>query len=420
MNDTFLKSGKCGGLASWPISSAIFVCVVFALMAFWSHLIEYNIGRIKNLSEAGAYSDKIILGADPLEYLEYFRHYPTTLSGVSRENVYTEFHKRPLYGPICSTISLFLGTVLHIKYPLNMILILAAYATSCSVLLYLLLCRIVPTLLAVAFTFLGTSSFGWLSLFSIPESYSLTIFGALLALMSGLSFYKSDDNILHFAALRHSLVVGIVSWLYLPLAGAALLVLTRVRSLKALICILLPVIAVVVVIALVPQLIEKGGEGIEYQIEYGHRWGSVDYITFANFIDVLISFLFFSFLSPVYDFLAAKGSPEFTPQDFPYWFSSIVLMAFVYLCLLRQLVKGQNWREVGGAIAWLITLTLFYTYYNPSEALLYVSLPATIIVYIAATSISRTEFVASSPRIVAFYVISLGLLALFVNLSSIL
>ena len=363
--------------------------LVFGLqMSFWWVLIKHNVERAH---AARSQMDARVMGLDIRKYTGYFRNYPrSVILGPKRyfdalptsdENVFQQFTKRPLFGPIFVAVNWPLSLV-GFEFPTRMFVALTFFAALSGVLMFILLWNLgwLPAQ-AVIGSFLGTWSFAWLSTFSLPESHSVTISAAILCLISGQRLVRADRPTLKLA-LPHALLAGVAAWLYLPLCGAALFVLSVVREPKHWLTIFLPFIIIVVGIAVAPQLFTDLG-GVHRQMRYGER-----YISLSNFLsleplrDVSMTFLFFCFVAPVRDFVTSIGRPDwnYIASSWPTIFA-VCAMAAGYCWLLWLIISRGLSRELFGVGAWLACLLLFFVIFNPEEVLLYASVPVALIIY---------------------------------------
>ncbi len=361
-----------------------------ALMCGWSSLLAHNLARVERLTKAvqeQSQRNLLMLSADSLEYRDYFERFPTSFGAMSEKTVSVEFYKRPLYGPISATLTVLLSWI-GFTFPISLYAILSFYAST-AVLLAFKLFRIggLPAPESVLLAAVCSLSFGWLTVFSIPESYSLTACGALIAMISGarLGDLDLDRRGAAFSWVRHAVVSGVAAWLYLPIAGAVLLLVPVTRSRQHWRTVMVPAIAIAAAVAIAPQF-WFGLSSVESQLTYGGRWS-----TLAHFADVRLlaevgsAFLFFGLVSPVPDFLYAKA--ELDLSVFRVWSPALpatVLLVGCYVALWAQRPAGETARRVSGALLWLATLFAFHVYFNPREVLLYLTVPVAVLVYSAA------------------------------------
>jgi hypothetical protein len=376
--------------ALWFATISLFFLA--GLMVAWSSLIAHNLPRAEKLIGPVPQSlqrDLMVIGTDFEEYRDYFRNYPKTLGEVEKDNVFSEFHKRPLYGPVSSTLNIFLNA-LGITFPNSMLVILSLYAASCSILLYFLLHLMgLPRLQSVLLTAAATVSFGWLSVFSLPESYSLTICAMLVAMISATYVLRVPEENFKTAVLAHAGLLGVCGWLYLPIAGALLLVVPRMRSLRESWTIFLPAVLIIVAVAMFPH-IAKGRDGVDLLITHGTAYSSLmNVVSVRNWIDVAFSFLIFSFVAPIDDVVSATST-----LNWDYILRNEILVVWLvvgiaaYAAAFWLVIKRSYLLRVSGAAAWLLGLIVFYVYFNPREALLYLSLPVPLIIYMFAQVLS--------------------------------
>ena len=364
---------------------AIFFCLQFA--AWWA-LIEHNYARVL---EIRVESDARVMGSDVREYTRYFRQYPESAIFGSKkylrqlpkekENVFEEFLKRPLFAPIFIAFN-WLLSLFGVGY-LGRLLAFASLFASLSGLLMCLLLRSVNWTYpqAALGALFCASSFSWLSTFSIPESYSLTISAALLCLISGHRLAQSDEA-LHVRSYRHAVICGIAAWLYPPLCGASLLVLSAIKERRQWLTIALPVVVIAMAVAVAPQLMTEIG-GLKRQMRYGASYSSLaNLLSLEWWRDVTAVFFFFSFVAPVRDFVTSSGRPDWGYVGSS-WSTILAMLAMAtgYCLLVARAIAGRFGSQLSGVVIWSSSLVLFSIVFNPKEVLLYASLPATLVAY---------------------------------------
>ncbi|MCX5578955.1 hypothetical protein [Kaistia terrae] len=363
-------------------------------MVAWSALLQYNLPRAQATIEAQpALRNFLVMSADFGEYRDYYRDYPKHLGDITRSNIFNEYYKRPAYGPISGGLSFMLSKWPGIDYPRSMFLILSFYASLAGTLFFWLMRRTGLDLpLATTMTAIGVFSFGWLSVFSVPESYSLAVCGILACLLSGSSFVV-ERELRPGSAVRHAVVAGLSTWLYLPAAAATVLLLPALRSRRQWITVLAPALAIAAVIGYGPHLLYQG-ESAQLQLDYAKKW-----MTLGNFIDpatiskVFFSFIFFSIVAPVPDFVAASPDPSIRFAG-THWLAVCLLGAqaafLIYLTVSSHLVR------IAGVAAFFAILMAFHIYFNPHEVLLYLS--PIVPVLLLGTAMLLVDFLRTRPQ----------------------
>ena len=370
--------------AGWDV---VIMLSFFIQMLAWSSLLVHNLARAEKLWQVvpdQKQRNLTVLSADFLEYRDYYRDFPQRISEVSPQTFYVEFEKRPLYGPVSATLTILLRSFLGVTYPVSMYVILSLYASLATMLLFHILKTVgVPALEGGLLAAAGTLSFAWLSVFSIPESYSLSVCAALLAILSGTRLPDLEAQGAGRAIARHALVVGVTSWVYPPICGAVFLVISRVSHRKQWLTLVLPALLLAATVAFAPHLF-SGRSAIQEQLDYGSKWSSV-----AHFADwelmtqVGAAFLFLGIVAPVADFVFAKAEVDL-PAIVGMWttLAGIALLLISYGALVFYSLSSRNLRRVSGALLWFFALFLFHVFYNPREVLLYLSIPVALLLYI--------------------------------------
>ena len=418
------KRNAANGLVGQGVWLLILFCIQ---MPLWWTLSEHNTRRTL---AARAEIEAPIQGADVEDYVQYFRVYPESVIPGSTENVFQELSKRPLFPPIFIAFNWTLSQT-GFEYPARMYVFLAFFASSCSVSMCKLLLRENwSPLQSVLGSLVCTFSFSWLSMFSIPETYSLAVLAAIFCLLSGQRLSHSKQS-LSTLSLQHAVIVGLASWAFLPLSGGSLLVLSAVKNKREVITIVLPVLVIAVTIALVPLFVTQfGGLRLDHslsQVEYTMKYhSSLSNLTSIEWWrDVSTVFLFFSFVAPVQDFVTATGRPDWT-YIASSWPTIIVVLGMVaaYCLLLASAIAGGLTRQLLGVGVWLGILLLFFIVFNPKEVLLYASLPATLVVYCSAVVLGHEKglrIAEPAQRTISSVALALaGILLLCLNLPAIL
>src|SRR5262249_42596861 len=148
----------------------------------------------------------------------------------------------PLWGPVSAALSLGASELFGLAFPSRMLLVLALYSSACVCLLFALLrCAGVRWEWATLMSAIATVAFGWLSMFSIPESASLAAMGALIAMLSGANLPVGRNA--PKKLLLHCLLTGFMAWLHLTICGAVLFILRSIDQRRQVFTILLPCVA---------------------------------------------------------------------------------------------------------------------------------------------------------------------------------
>jgi len=396
-----------------------FSVITFLLLFFsWNELITWNWARINQIcrsttvyeasptipSNTGEMDwkkcESYFLGADPLEYELYFRRFPGSLPDFigqisdarARQTLLVEIHKRPLFGPLTALATSIVGTLSGLPHPERMHAVLALYASICSLLLFRLLRWAGSSIaLALCATTVATASFSWLSVFSIPESYSLSVAATIIAARSGMSLSRATERHEEWAIVAHSLVIGIASWLYLPACGALFFGLSpfprRPKALRVPLTLGVSICA----LALSPQLILGGFAQVATQMDYGMQWGSISNLLDLDiWLEVIAAFLVFSIVAPADHALTIPGTVQwYAVHSLPVIASAACVIASYILLIRSATLRGMQLRDLVGPAFWLISLLTFHVIFNPREVLLYTSPPLVLIVLMASLIIKQ-------------------------------
>lgn len=371
----------------------LFCLTVGALTLAWSLLLRHNLGRTEALMLRVTEQKErnlTLLSADVLEYRDYYERFPRTWADWTDETVYVEYYKRAAYGPISAALNTIVHSVLHVPFPASMYLILSFYAALASTLMFVLLRTLglgfpESTLLAGA----ATVSFSWLSLFSVPESYSLSVCATIVAAISGSRLPALEAPGATRALIRHVIVVGVLAWIYLPVCGAVLLAAARVTHARQWTRLVAPSAVAAVLFALAPQVL-VGLDALRFQLDYANRLSSASHFEDPSAVgQVATAFMLFGLVTPVPDFIHAPATPSIRAA-LSAW-PTLVVSAFLlcgYGALAWRVVVFRRVRALAGALLWFASLYLFHVLYNPSEVLLYVSIPTAVLVYIVGLALA--------------------------------
>ena len=389
--------------------SAALLIVFFLLIAFWYQAIQINwvpstVDVPSTLDGQDPY-----LGADIDKYAGYFRDFPATIgefkaapsiSALTKDKVVVEYWKKPLYGPVSAVLSLGASELFGLAFPRRMFLVLALYCSACTCLLFVLLRSAgLRWEWATLLSAIATVAFGWLSMFSIPESYSLVTLGALISMRSGanLPLGQSAPKKL----VLYCLVTGCMAWLYLPICAAILFVLRAIDQRRQVFTILLPCIALVCFVALVPQFFAlpehpRMQGGIAYQMSYGARYSSfINLLNGRRWLDVTFAILAFSLVSPVNHFASSSGSVQWDiifSRPAALGISLALITAYVFGGLAFWRRASFTMRKVLAVpVLWLVALIIFHVAYNPRDVLMYLSVPLAVILYAVGIGLSEVK-----------------------------
>jgi hypothetical protein len=378
-----------------PWLAALLVIAAITLQMFaWSALLQHNLLRAEVVIDAQpGLQNILVLSADFEEYRDYYRDYPKHIKDLSRANIFNEYYKRPAYGPISGGLSLILSKWLDIEYPRSMFIILSFYASLAGTLFFWLMRRTGLDLsLSAAMTAICVLSFGWLSVFSVPESYSLAVCSILVCLLSGSSFVV-ERELRPGSAVRHAVIAGLSTWLYLPAAATTLLILPALRSRRQWLIVLAPALAISIVIGYGPHLFYQG-ESAQLQLDYAKKWMMLEnFLDPATISKVILSFIFFSIIAPVPDFITA--SPDLSIRSVMTNWLAICLVG-AQAAFLVFLAVGSRLDRMAGVATLFAILVAFHIYFNPHEVLLYLS--PIVPVLLLGTAMLLVDYLRIRPR----------------------
>jgi hypothetical protein len=391
------------------IRSVTSLAVFFLLAAFWYQSIQLNWDPNVVDGEVG---EPPYLGADVHKYSSYFRDFPATIdeiksassiSTLAKEKVFVELWKKPLWGPVSAVLSLGASELFRLALPNRMFVVLALYGSACTYLLFALLRSAgVRWEWATLISAIATVSFGWLSMFSIVETASLSTVGALIAMWSGanLSMGRNAPKNL----LLHCLLTGCMAWLHLTICGAVLFILRSIDQRRQVFTILLPCIALVCFVALLPQFFghtsypadRRMQGGIDFQISYAAMYGNLaNWFEVKYWLDATFAFLAFILVSPINHFASSPGTVQWDvvfSRPAALGASLLVITAYVSggLVFWRRASFAMR-KALAVPLLWLVLLIIFYVFFNPREVLVYLPIPLAIVLYAVGIGLSEVK-----------------------------
>jgi len=390
-------------------SGVLSLAVFFLLVAFWYQAIQLNWDPNEVDGDIG---EPPYLGGDMHKFSWYFRDFPPTIddfrsapsiSTIAKRKVLVEWFKRPLYGPVSSVVSLGASELFGLAYPSRMFLVLALYASACTLLLFSLLQSAgLRWEWAILICALANVAFGWLSMFSIPESASLSTMGALIAMNSGakLPIGRSASKNL----LLHCVITGCMAWIHLTICGATLFILRSIEQKRQVFTVLLPCIALVFFIALLPQFFGhtslpedfRTQGGIAFQVSYAERYDNLmNFFDIQYWLNATFAFLVFSLVSPVNHFASAPGGVQWDvvfSRPAALGASLVVIAAYVFGAIVFWGRASLAMRKaLMIPLLWLVGLIIFYVFFNPREILLYTPIPLALVLYAVGIGLAQTK-----------------------------
>jgi len=241
-------------------------------------------------------------------------------------------------------------------------------------LVFLLFCAYLDEMItALLFTCLYGVLFTNLVFFSIPESYSLSNLGIVVFFMLAIRFHK---RISLYRSILFGLTAGIGALLNPPL-GLLLFSLyalcIRQHDFRQFLRLALWAGLTALLVFIGTNFLLFGFDYIEHSRKLVNRWAAFsNYLSFANWLNVVISFFIFSVISPLKE-LERSIKLEDIQGYFRSPVTTVIFSVFIsYLgYALLQAVRQTADRLSLAFAAWPAVIYLFYIYFNPAEAFLY-------------------------------------------------
>jgi hypothetical protein len=251
--------------------------------------------------------------------------------------------------------------------------------------------------LALLFACLYAFFFSNLVIFSIPETYSMSNLTILLYLSYLLRVRGS-------LAGRDSLVLSVLAG-FAALFNAPLLSLMAIHLVSMLRRVepkrwaLLAVsnAALGALVFLLGNFLINGWAFISFYTDYTSSWASIgNLLDIGSVASVVVDFFFYSVLSPTRHPHGTWGWQGLSG----YWSSPLGAVLFpllaIYICygIFAAIKHHKSHPLAGSLLAWMVLMTLFYTYFNPREAMLYSSqilLPLTFVLALAFETVRVRE-----------------------------
>jgi len=365
----------------------------------------------------------VIHGADVQEYYYYFQQYPDDAKQLRLalaspnafyERIGTEYYKRPAFGPLTTALGFAWHQLTGAGFPERMFDLLSVYAALASTLVFATFLRVGATIGVSILATLGAStSYAWLPIFTIPESYSLSTAAAMAVVYSAIDILlrlDRDGRLPSTRLLTHAAIVVFASLLYLPNFGGILFIFAgRERSAKDLAhCLGIGAMAVLVV--MLPQFLlhftTHGEFGPANQVAYGFQWGSpLNLLNPMIWLDAIAAFSVFLLVPSSWDLLHVGGDVRWGALSSHGMLWPLFILALsVVASAVWVIQRGWSRASIPFAI-WFAALLAFHAFFNPAEVLLYNAVPLGVAVGWLALSL-RTAPVAKVPDPVA-----IGLLA---------
>ncbi|ANK13414.1 hypothetical protein [Erythrobacter neustonensis] len=235
-------------------------------------------------------------------------------------------------------------------------------------------------LASAAFTALAMSSFGLITHSGIVETYGVTVLMIAVACLilpaaAAIAAGHTAESAMMAGAVGAGLALAnapaiafmLVYYACLPLKPGS-----RADRRKLGLCIVLPMLMTLLAV-IAPAIVAEGVGGTAWHRDYLGRYASPDNLTdvqtLANYAAAV---LVFSFVAPL-DFIQCRFVVEhlFALFDRPIaviaWTSVITLL----IAGIARSARKARGAEVGGILAAVALILLFYLLFNPDEALLY-------------------------------------------------
>ena len=318
-----------------------------------------------NLIHLEAIVQNIIFGADTNE----------TVSAMHAITFEGDMRKHPLFSLLTAPLVAVSGTLFGLD-PNRAVLTVLAIAAGLNAGLVFLALRYMDFARGLA-TVLGCvycAFFSNLVLFGVPETYCVSN----LALLAGLvATFGLGGNAAAWVSVALGSIAGVAALFNPPLLSLALihaLVLLRNRGVRdAFVFGGATVLSAAVVFGLV-QFAIYGAEFLRFTDSYVREWASLGNLAdLSSVIGVLLAFLVFSAVSPL------DGLPSrLELGDITGYLGSIAggVAAAAYLALLLLAARHALHRGDGfvfGLLGWMLAILVFYSVWNPREAMLYSS-----------------------------------------------
>ena len=257
------------------------------------------------------------------------------------------------------------------------LLILALLSALCVMGAFLLLkSYFSSTRLALLFACLYAFFFSNLVIYSIPETYSMSNLTILLYLSYLLRVRGSLNG-------RNSLVLSLLA-VFASLFNAPLLslmiihlvLLLRRFDFKRWATLAAVNVALGALVFLLVDSLIHGWAFLSLYRDYASTWVSIrNLLDMGSVATVIIDFFFYSVLSPTGQLPSSLGWQDLSG----YWRSPLgtvlfpLLASFICYGLFAAIKHHKSHPLAGSLLSWMLLMTLFYTYFNPREAILYSS-----------------------------------------------
>jgi hypothetical protein len=345
---------------SWIILAAGIFIIAFIFFLYNIHLLSLSPGSFA--------SNDLIIGSDSHDIANSMR-------GVSFGG---DMQKHVLFSATTAPLVSFIRIALHINENRSIRLVLALISALNITGVFLLLRKFFSaTRLALLFTFLYIVFFSNLVIFSIPETYSLS---NLIFLIYLFVFLKVRETFHWRYSLVLSFLAGFAALYNPPMFSIIIIhIVYYFHHSKFKFWVKLALVNLVfgAFIFLSVNYLIHGLKFITYFRTYSSNWASLNNLLDLRILaNVIVSFCFYSILSPVSHLPATLEL-----QNISGYFQSplglvlfpIIVFGIFYGFLIAIIKNSKYQRLTVSLLPWILLMILFYTYFDPKDAILFSS-----------------------------------------------
>lgn len=385
-----LRPAGAGGLVPESNRRVAACALLVAVLAFAFFCLRLELTR------AEVEVNNCVLGADVARYAK-----------AIEERVYLGFNlrKHPLAVAAVASVAWPLS-VLGVPAGLAGSIALAAWQALGAAATFLFLRRhFLGSLHAALLTILMLSSFGAITVFSVPETYGVTFAAASLALLAFGEIAPHAARRPLLAGLLAGLAAAPAGWANLPAAatvlgygGLAWRHLPRGEASRLVPAVVLPC-AVCLAATALPTLVIDAAGSFAWQQRYVAFYASwANFVDTRTVLDYLASFFVFPIAAPL-DHVRCR----FTVAELAEMGGSLLRVAawaaaagIVALGVARALARPASRPFALAMLAVAACLFVFYLYFNPDEAALYSSRWVAVLYLAAAAGLRASRFTTAA------------------------
>jgi hypothetical protein len=330
--------------------------------------------------------DNVVMGADGHEIIE----------GLSTEIIGYDAFKRPLFSVLAGLPVLLMTKGLGVDGETAALVSFALWAGIAVTLTYILMRRHFADLPQALLASTGFAlSFCTVTIFSIPETYGVTIAALVFLLLLILEADRAGMGARPSLAAWLGVIAGLCAFVYPPLMATLLvwLVLNLQRhGVKPLVVPAIVAGACALAVYYAGLMAVFGADSFGEQGRYIDRFGSLAALTrWETYAAVLSVIYAMGLVSPEDGVLPLYGLEQWSGlANRPVAIAALIAVLVLYVAIAVHVKRRRRAEPQALALAsLLVLLTLFFTFFNAREIMLYAVLPVLLVWLLAAWALGH-------------------------------